>query len=89
MGEGYGEEIRTSFLSLPSLGSCRIIPPIRFLLCSSEITGSICSSAADLSHPTSIASGAKSESVWVSNHIVSLLTRNLIAGSFDEGAKPA
>lgn len=89
LGEGSGEEIRTSFFSLHSFGSCCIISPIRFLLCYSEITGSICSSAADLHHSTSIASGAQSHGVWVSSNIISLLTRNLIAGSFEEGAKPA
>lgn len=81
MGEGCGEEIPTSFLSLHSFGSCGIISPIRFLLCYSEITGSICSSAADLHHSASIASGAQSRGVWVSHNIISLLTRNLIAGS--------
>lgn len=87
---GRGAETRTSLLSLRSSGSCRGISPILSLLRFSEITGSVSSGAADLLHRSAgIASGAQSHGVWVSSNIISLLTRDLIAGSFEEGAKAA
>jgi len=81
-----GGELCTSLSSPLSSSSCCIISPILFFLCFSEITGNVCSSAADLHHSTSIASGAQSHGVWLSSNIVSLPTRDRIAGSFDEGA---
>lgn len=81
-----GGELCTSLSSPLSSSSCCIISPILFLLCFSEITGSVCSSAADLHRSTSIASVAQSHGVWLSSNVISLPTRDLIAGSFDEGA---